>query len=108
MNISRKEFFSKGVTQFSRDMFRAFNGVDQSTGTSSELTPHAFLTVDNSRCLAQRGGCFCCIDHCPQEAVGIKPGVGIEIDDELCDGCGECMENCPVEPKVIVMKQPGE
>lgn len=106
MNISRKEFFSKGVTEFSRDLFRAFNGDVTSTGNCNELTSSAFLIVDNTRCLAHRGGCFCCIDRCPREAISIKPGVGIAIDDDLCDACGECVESCPVEPKVITMKQP--
>ena len=65
---------------------------------------YPFLRLDNSRCLAQKGSCFACIDHCPKEAVNIALGVGIVVDPELCDGCGECAAVCPVHPEIIEMK----
>lgn len=72
------------------------------SGCCSEILP--ILQLDNSRCLAQKGGCFACIDHCPKEAVNIALGVGIAIDADLCDGCGECALVCPTSPNVIAMK----
>ena len=68
------------------------------------VVTHLFVQLDNSRCLAQKGSCFACIDHCPKEAVNIALGVGIVVDPELCDGCGECAAVCPVYPKIIEMK----
>lgn len=59
------------------------------------------LQVDNSRCLANMGGCFACIDHCRQEAVSMALGKGIVIDQDLCDGCGECVAVCPINPEII-------
>lgn len=57
--------------------------------------------ADNALCLAQRGGCFTCLERCPVEAIAIEPGVGIRIDTERCNGCGACQFSCPLEPGAI-------
>lgn len=57
----------------------------------------------NDRCLAQRGGCFSCLESCPEEAISIELGRGIRIDAEKCTGCGSCVAICPVSPKALVV-----
>lgn len=59
------------------------------------------------RCMSQASGktvrgvcevgciqCKICIRLCPQNAISLKDG-RIQIDPELCDGCGICAEKCP-------------
>ena len=57
--------------------------------------------ADNGRCLAQRGGCFSCLERCPEEALAIELGTGIRIDGERCTGCGACEHVCPLEPGAV-------
>jgi Dissimilatory sulfite reductase (desulfoviridin), alpha and beta subunits len=104
MNISRKEFLCRGIYAFGRDLVDTLKVRESETVEAACLEDHGYLLLDNSRCLAQRGGCFACIDHCPKAAVSIALGTGIAIDGELCDGCGECAAVCPIDPKVITMK----
>lgn len=52
--------------------------------------------ADNAFCLAQRGGCFTCLERCPEEAIAIEPGEGIRIDTGRCKGCGACEYGCPL------------
>ena len=103
MSISRKEFLRKGLFAFGQNLTECLKGeITEKRDVAVVLYP--WLQLDNSRCLAQKGGCFACIDHCPKEAINIALGVGIVIDPELCDGCGECAAVCPIDPKVITMK----
>jgi len=103
MSISRKDFLRKGLFAFGQNLTECLKG-ENSEKREDAVVRYPFLELDNSRCLAQKGGCFACIDHCPAEAVNIALGVGIVIDPELCDGCGECAAVCPIQPKVIQMK----
>lgn len=104
MNISRKEFLSRGLAAFGRDILSATRGEEPAKGGLCEGAGSGALLVDNARCLAGRSGCFSCIDRCPQEAISIDAGVGITVDSALCDGCGECVQVCPIEPKPIRLK----
>ena len=104
MNISRKEFLCQGIFAFGRDLVNTFKDRRAEAVEAACREDHSYLQLDNSRCLAQRGGCFACIDHCPKAAVSIALGTGIAVDGELCDGCGECAAVCPIDPKVITMK----
>ena len=101
--VSRKEFFALGLPAFGRELLAAARGDAPDSG-APEGAAGGFLLLDNSRCLARQGGCFSCLDRCPREAMGITAGVGIVIDDDLCDGCGECIAICPLEPKPIRLK----
>jgi len=102
MSISRKEFLRKGLFALGQGLAECLNGGEPEK-LAAALVDYPYLQLDNDRCLAQRGGCFACIDHCPKEAVNIALGVGIVINPELCDGCGECAAVCPVNPNVIQM-----
>lgn len=103
MNVSRKEFLSGGLAAFGRSLLDAAREGEPATPDKGQVTVNGYLRLDNRRCLAQRGGCFACLDKCPLEAISISPGVGITINPDSCDGCGECVSVCPVEPKAIMM-----
>jgi ferredoxin len=40
-------------------------------------------------------GCTKCAQHCPAEAIEMRPYQRHEIDDEKCTRCGTCKEVCP-------------
>jgi NADH-quinone oxidoreductase subunit F len=40
-------------------------------------------------------GCTLCAQHCPAEAIAMKPYEKHEIDDEKCTRCGTCKVVCP-------------
>jgi NAD-dependent dihydropyrimidine dehydrogenase PreA subunit len=63
----------------------------------------AVAVARNDRCLAQRGGCFSCLESCPQEAIALGLGSGVRIDEERCTGCGSCVAICPVTPKALAV-----
>mgnify|MGYP001038285808 CR=1 FL=1 len=105
MSVSRKEFLTRGLAAFSREVVNSVRGELEHEGNGGGAESCGPLLVDNRHCLAQRGGCFACLDQCPQEAITISLGVGIEIDLSRCDGCGLCIDRCPVTPRVISLKQ---
>lgn len=105
MSVSRKEFLTRGLAAFGAELLQSVRS-DGALGEAEQTFEDAGpLLVYNRRCLAQRGGCFACLDHCPLQAITIDLGVGISIDKNKCDGCGICAECCPVTPKVIAVRQ---
>jgi len=104
MSVSRKEFIRQGIFAFGQNLVENLRGGHSPDAAVTVAEEYRYLRIDNKRCLAQKGGCFACIDHCPREAVTIALGVGIAIDVDLCDGCGECAVVCPISPTVIAMK----
>jgi Pyruvate/2-oxoacid:ferredoxin oxidoreductase delta subunit len=105
MSISRKEFICRGIFAFGRELADSVRGESSSAADRLAEENQGYLLVDNSRCLAQKGGCFACMDHCSQGAISIVLGKGIAVRIEECTGCGFCADVCPVTPKVITMKQ---
>lgn len=103
MSISRKEFLTRGLAAFGRDLVSAARGEENLPPAGAVAGCSAHLRVDNRRCLASRGGCFSCLDGCPHEAISITAGVGIVVDPGRCDGCGKCIQICPIEPKPIIL-----
>lgn len=103
MSVSRKEFLRNGIFAFGQEVVKSLNAAEVQAA-KIPVVEYCYLVLDNSRCLAQKGGCFACIDHCPQDAIDIALGVGIAIDAGRCDGCGACAAVCPVQPSVIQMK----
>jgi len=103
MNVSRKEFLARGILSFGRELAAVFNVKAATLPEEPAGEVQGELLFYRQRCLGLRGGCFACIDHCPQEAVAIQPGVGIAVDAAKCNGCGDCVGICPVNPKAIAM-----
>ena len=52
------------------------------------------VTLDLSRCK----GCTNCIKRCPTEAIRVRDGHAIIIE-ERCIDCGECIRTCPYQAK---------
>lgn len=100
MNLSRKEFFTHGLATFGQELMVAVTGGER-VADSGSVACSGRLLVDNDRCLAQRGGCFACLDRCPREALSISAGIGITVAEDLCDGCGACVQVCPVQPRAL-------
>jgi NADH-quinone oxidoreductase subunit F len=42
-------------------------------------------------------GCTICAQHCPADAIAMRPYEKHEIDSEKCVRCGTCKERCPAE-----------
>lgn len=114
MTLSRKEFFRQGFFTLGDTLLKTA-GVVAAADTPEPVDEQEKLEdgqprlarADNSRCLARSCGCFSCVERCESQAISILPGVGIGIADELCTGCGDCYEVCPVTPKAIRLVSAG-
>lgn len=52
------------------------------------------LFIDMAACI----NCDTCIRHCPPPFGAIfNHGIDVVIIPELCSGCGECVDPCPVD-----------
>jgi NAD-dependent dihydropyrimidine dehydrogenase PreA subunit len=98
MNLSRKEFLRRGLRSLGEALLDPATLVRQDAGVVV-----AVAVARNDRCLAQRGGCFSCLESCPQEAIALGLGSGVRIDEERCTGCGSCVAICPVTPKALAV-----
>jgi Pyruvate/2-oxoacid:ferredoxin oxidoreductase delta subunit len=94
MNLSRKEFLRRGLRSLGEAL------LDPATLVPQEAS---VAVARNDRCLAQRGGCFSCLESCPEEAIALELGSGVRIDPERCTGCGSCVAICPVTPKALAI-----
>ena len=113
MSISRKEFFRQGLFSLGKtalDLAENLKGrlpvvpVDPEGATPlSEPRPDMRAEAFNERCLARTHGCSACVERCKPVAIKLIPGVGVRINPQFCNGCGECEYVCPVEPKAIVL-----
>ncbi|MCM8785974.1 MAG: 4Fe-4S dicluster domain-containing protein [Candidatus Omnitrophica bacterium] len=54
--------------------------------------------IDTNRCLVWRENkdCFVCMEVCPVGAVYKNENGKPVVDPEICVGCGQCEQNCPV------------
>jgi ferredoxin len=113
MIITRKEFFRQGLFSLSKtalDIAGTLSKgvpmeapVQQESEPSLEPRPDMLAEPFNERCLARNCGCFACAERCEPQAIVVVPGVGIRIDDRLCNGCGSCEYVCPVQPKAVIL-----
>ncbi|MDK2823631.1 MAG: hypothetical protein PWQ67_1088 [Clostridia bacterium] len=55
------------------------------------------VTLDREKCK----GCTNCIKYCPTEAIRVRDGKAVIID-ERCIDCGECIRRCPHQAKKAV------
>lgn len=116
MNISRKDFFKKGLFSLGEAVCAASGvlGASPETAVAVSLpdsdefvpTPRAELTAvpHDGSCLARNSGCFACMERCEPGAIKLIPGVGIRINPQRCTGCGTCEYLCPVTPKAVKMQ----
>lgn len=114
MNISRKEFFKKSLTSLGETLLAVSDALTTPAPPAAEIpdtenlraTPRENLVAvaGNEQCLARNSGCFACIEQCAPGAIAPAPGVGIRVNQHLCNGCGVCEYVCPVTPKAVRMQ----
>jgi MinD superfamily P-loop ATPase len=115
MSISRKDFFRQGISSLGKAAFEIADTLKGHLPTLSVMTPmatppqqpdaHPDLVAEafNERCRARDNSCSACVESCKPMSIKLNPGVGIRINPQLCDGCGNCEYVCPVEPKAVVL-----
>ena len=114
MNISRKEFFKKSLMSLGEAVFAVKDALEPpavpamavpDSGDFNATPREDHLAVScNDTCLAKNSGCFACMERCESGAIKLIPGVGVRINQQLCNGCGSCAYVCPVTPKAISMQ----
>ena len=101
MTLTRKEFFREGARALGRTLLAPGRLVAPAPQPAAEVPAAGPLVIDNRRCLAQRGGCFTCLERCPEEALAIEPGIGLRHDPQRCTSCGTCVASCPLTPAAL-------
>lgn len=119
MNISRKDFFRKGLFSLGEAACRLSGAwsIPAEVVPEPEPEPEApFIANEregmtavpgNERCLAGNCGCFACLERCERQAIHLVVGKGIRVDEACCTGCGACEHVCPVTPKAIRLRPRG-
>lgn len=112
MNISRKEFFKKSLRSLGEAVLTVKDALQATEVTMNLPDSGGFAAVPqeelvaaphNETCLAKNSGCFACVERCETGAIKLIPGIGIRINQQLCNGCGSCEYICPVSPKAVRM-----
>lgn len=67
-----------------------------SSPESQNLGPE--VAHDPARCIR----CHRCVFACPQKALSILEGGGLDFDRRLCTACGECVQACEVGARWLV------
>lgn len=114
MNVSRKEFFKKGLMSLGEAVFTVTDALKAAADVPTKEPDLAdfdssprddqIAVAHNDTCLARSSGCFSCVEKCAPEAIKLIPGAGIRINQRLCNGCGTCEYVCPVTPKAVRME----
>ena len=114
MNLTRKEFFRKGLLSLGDALCTVAGAVQTRAEAAPETQqepefapnerPDMLAVADNGLCLARNCGCFACIERCEAKAIHLVFGTGIRIDEDACTGCGWCEHVCPVTPKALRMQ----
>ncbi|MDD2732374.1 MAG: 4Fe-4S binding protein [Desulfuromonadaceae bacterium] len=114
MSISRKDFFRQGLSSLGKAALDIAGTLKehlpvlpvvapQGTPPSSEPRLDMVAEAFNDRCLARSNSCSACVESCKPQAIKLNPGVGIRINPQFCNGCGNCEYVCPVEPKAVLL-----
>jgi Polyferredoxin len=80
------------------------------TVEEKHLTQMGYVVFLLNNCIVYADGTSCgaCSEHCPTQAVSMKPykdGLTLpEVDTEICVGCGGCEYVCPTYPKAIYIE----
>jgi len=80
------------------------------TVEQKHLTQMGYVVFLLDNCIVYTDGTSCgaCSEHCPTQAVSMKPykdGLTLpEVDTEICIGCGGCEYVCPTYPKAIYIE----
>ena len=69
---------------------------------------YVVFLLDNCIVNTDETSCGACSEHCPTQAVAMKPykdGLTLpQVDTEICVGCGGCEYVCPTYPKAIYIE----
>ena len=76
-----------------------------------KVTPMGLAVVDMELCIINEAECGACVSACSYKAM--KTGwddetymVRIDVDADLCPGCGACLVVCPTEPEKAIVVRP--
>ncbi len=64
-------------------------------------------SVDHNRCMAWADGreCLVCGEHCGYQAIKSVDNKGTKcpvVDRNICVGCGQCENRCPIQPEAAI------
>jgi len=111
--LSRKEFFKQCLTSIGKSIIEVREAVGPASAqvhSAPTMPPQPEpggeqLAVPRNRfCMAKGGGCATCLEQCKQQAIQLVPGEGIQIDPDLCVGCGTCEKHCPAAPSAVQLR----
>lgn len=113
MNISRKDFLKKSLLSLGEVLFTVKDALTAPSDARMSVPDRddsvampqdsRMAVADNVSCLAKNSCCFACIERCATGAIKLIPGIGVGVNQQLCNGCGTCEYVCPAIPKAVRM-----
>lgn len=59
------------------------------------------FTIDPKACVENGHGCGQCLRNCPEKAITGEKGKAHLVDQDLCEGCGICVEVCNFDAVLV-------